>query len=318
MHEIVPFDTANLAVRHFATPGHTCLLVYFFPYERGDLGAQITSSAAFFGGLGVDFALVIPKSNQWYQYPEMPRCLDLLRGLAGRYARRVSYGGSMGGYAALKSAAHIGVQAVLAIAPQYSIDPAKVPFETRWKDEAHAIRFIDDDMRLRPGIEYFVAYDPHAASDVRHVDLIAQAGAGPVRLTVPFGTHFLAHMLVETGLSSDLLRWFVSGTLDLAKFRKEIRARRGQSITYLSEVLRRVDVRAGRSSQCGLRRNLMQRIAGLESDIPRNLFNKSRVLERLGQHEGALEAAAAAVALKPEHSAFRENLDRLRTKPGAR
>jgi hypothetical protein len=305
--------TSRLGI--FSKSGHNRLLIYFFPYERGDLDRQINSSRLFFQELKVDFVLIAPKSNKWYQYDEMVRCYGMLCSLSDRYTRCVSYGVSMGGYAALTSAARIGVDSVLAISPQYSIDPMKVPFESRWMGESKDIRFIDDEMSLRPEIEYFVAFDPHAKDDAKHVNLISLAGARPVRLTVPFGTHFLAHMLVETGFSSDLLRQLIYGTLDRATFRKKIRAHRRQSITYLTEALRQVKVRHGRSSECRLRRGLMDRIAGLETNIPRNLLNKSRILERLGQHERALEAAAAAVALKPEHPAFRKNLDRLSAKP---
>lgn len=48
-------------------------------------------------------------------------------------SKTVAIGNSMGGFMALELSRHIELVSVLALAPQYSVDPAVVPEETRWE-----------------------------------------------------------------------------------------------------------------------------------------------------------------------------------------
>lgn len=47
--------------------------------------------------------------------------------------KTVAIGNSMGGFMALELARHVELAAVLALAPQFSVDPEVVPDETRWR-----------------------------------------------------------------------------------------------------------------------------------------------------------------------------------------
>jgi pimeloyl-ACP methyl ester carboxylesterase len=81
---------------------------------------------------GINAVHVLVSRSHWYQTPEMEGALAFIRHIAKDYHRVVTYGSSMGGYAAIKFGPEVRANAAVAISPQYSIDPAKAPFEKRF------------------------------------------------------------------------------------------------------------------------------------------------------------------------------------------
>jgi hypothetical protein len=83
----------------------------------------------------------------------------------------------MGAYAALNFARPLRADRVLSMMPQYSIDPKKVPFETRWRAEAAQTRFIFDfmDQPLKPDAKAYIVYDPLHKLDRAHAKAIARS-----------------------------------------------------------------------------------------------------------------------------------------------
>ena len=110
------------------------------PLDRSGFGEKFLKKA------GHNAFHVICRGNDWYQYPEMPAAIAELKRRCAGYADVVTYGTSMGAYAAIRFAPHLQASRVIAISPQVSIDRRRVPFETRWAKEAAGITFDDDDI----------------------------------------------------------------------------------------------------------------------------------------------------------------------------
>jgi hypothetical protein len=310
------FRSANVRALYHGTNNRDRLLVFFLAFEPGSNESLVLSSLAFLDRLGADFVVVIPSSNAWYQYPEMPECLDAILGTAGAYRETVSYGTSMGGYEAIKSATHLKPDRVLAVTPQYSIDRSKADFETRWESEARATNFIDDEMNINAGTEYWLIYDPFELQDKLHVQLIASTVRNMRLIPIPFATHFCAHFLSETKLAPYCLDAILLGDFDHLEFRKLVRDRRQSSITYLSQVVQRLDrlQKCGQLRNSGLQRRLLEEIAQIPAINPRTWYQKSLGLWQLGRFTEAIEAARTAVAKKTDHPGFRKHLERLQAK----
>src|SRR4051794_1872432 len=83
----------------------------------------------------IDAVHIVPRSNRWYQYTDMPDALAAARARTGGYPLRIAYGSSMGGYAAINFSARLDAQRVIALSPQFSIDPTKMPKDRRWRHE---------------------------------------------------------------------------------------------------------------------------------------------------------------------------------------
>lgn len=186
---------------------------------------------------GISAVHFLCRGNDWYQYDDLTAaCAAVRRYLQG--ARRIAtYGSSMGAYAALRMADALGATAVLALTPQYSIDPAKVPWERRWLQDGADIDWREEiDGPIRCTAIPYVVFDP-VSDDVHHVERIEQDIAIQ-RIAIPFGRHPITTYLSDTGLLAPLALSVVNGEGDPVSLMWAGRARRKTSSFYLAELAR--------------------------------------------------------------------------------
>lgn len=196
---------------------------------------------------------VLCRGPHWYQYEDTELASQAIRDFVVRFPRIVTYGTSMGGYAALLFSKAVGADVVISCSPQFSVDPAKVPFETRWLDDVPGILagggFVCDDMAtsLSGTARIIVAYDS-LDDDARHFGLLEKIR--PIEgLCIPFSKHRALTVLAEMGLSSALVRRGGLEKLDLGAFRKQIRQQRRVSPTYLRYIGRSLEDRSPHRSR---------------------------------------------------------------------
>ena len=177
---------------------------------------------------------VMPRGNDWYQYATTEAALAAVRQAVAGAARVLAYGSSMGAYAAIRFADRIGATAVLALSPQYSVDPAKAPFEKRWLQEGRTIAFLPAlDGPIRASVRPVIAYDDRSV-DRRHVERIA-ADTPVEPLPLPFGAHPVGLTLMEAGLLQPILDDLIAGRFDPAAARAKVRERLRRTSTYWAE-----------------------------------------------------------------------------------
>ncbi len=195
------------------------------------------------GGFGEDFLAeagfdaihVSSHGNAWYQYKDMAAALAVIDTAAGK-ARRVTYGLSMGAYAAIRFAQALRAERVVAISPQFSIDRRRVPFETRWAEFSDTLDFVCDwpapagsDTQAKE-IEVAAIYDPHNP-DRRHVALIEQR-LHVRHVPVPYGGHPVTALLQEARLLSALVLDLLHERFDDAAFAAALAAHAPGSAAY--------------------------------------------------------------------------------------
>ena len=173
----------------------------------------------------------LPRSNVWYQYPEMEAALASVRADIAPGKRILTYGMSMGGYAAFRFADRLGAHCVVAFSPQYSIDPRIVKWEKRWhKGMADVPPLLWESGVPRRDVPLYVFYDPHD-HDRRHVRLIAREH-DVRRVRIRYGSHPCIGYLNECGLLGDVIIALAEDRFDAAACQREAWARREQSTTY--------------------------------------------------------------------------------------
>ena len=180
---------------------------------------------------GYDAVHVVSSRNAWYQDRDMPALVEAVRSFGARGRRVVTYGSSMGGYAAVRFAGRLGAQAAVALSPQVGIDPAVAPWETRWTEYAYGLAF-DDAGRWteeRPD-RVFVLYDP-ANTDRLHAEALA-ASHQVVAVPVPHAGHPTGTFLAEAGLLSDTVQSMIEDRFDPQRFRARMREGRRRSAAY--------------------------------------------------------------------------------------
>lgn len=168
--------------------------------------------------LGLPALGFVAATPNWYPAAAMAPALadPAVRGVLARHNRRLTYGFSMGGYAAVRYGRRLGASATLALAPQWSI----APNDTRGADERFG-RFFDpalhDAMAIAPGdwVErIFIVVDPAASGDrwnaARILSVLPQAERIPARGT----GHWTAAALAGTQDALEMFRAALDGDAD--------------------------------------------------------------------------------------------------------
>lgn len=187
------------------------------------------------GKLGYDVLAVIDLHGRWYPGADMRQLAEAVRPHLARYREIVTYGFSMGAYAALKYSALVGASRCYAFSPQYSIRPEDVAaFDPRrprefYNSELHADMAIG---REDVCADAYMVYDPFFAVDLEHARLIS--AAAPVHEVPAFFTdHFSIKVLTESGQAKTLLDDLAAGSPhDPRRLRDLIRAGRPGSNWY--------------------------------------------------------------------------------------
>jgi tetratricopeptide (TPR) repeat protein len=180
----------------------------------------------------------ISRWNHWWLSPEMAPQLAMVREILARHSFRqtVGYGASMGGFGVALHGHALALDTAVMIAPQFSIDARKVPFERRWRAEAAKVDFSFDDVaqNLSPIIRYVIVLD-EASADAAHADLFAQH-IKPERINIIGGGHTPGLLLRETGQLTEFFFNIVEDRFSYPQMRKLFRERRRRSAIYFSEL----------------------------------------------------------------------------------
>ncbi len=249
---------------------------------------------AFLAKHGFETYHVIHTTNAWYQYREMRTALDQVRARIAPERPVITYGSSMGGYAAYRFSGVLNAARVIAFSPQYSIDPARVPWERRWRRLAEGLPQLWDQLPVGAQAEAFIFYDSKA-QDRRHARLIGrEMRARPVRL--PDGGHPCITLLQELGLLGPTIRAIAAGRFDPAACEVSVRALRETSARYLSTRALRLPRLAGPR-----RLALAAQAVALVPGDPWYLVAHGRVLAAHGAWAAAEARFAEAMALLPDH-----------------
>jgi hypothetical protein len=185
---------------------------------------------------------IMPKRRHWYPPQSMHRAIHEINEVTS--ATRlpiILYGGSMGGYGALKYSSKLHADAVLALCPQWSICPQEVGsrdlrFQRFYEsDNGLSIRVSDVAGRL------YVAYDRAHQQDAFHAEKIGKL-PGFVGITMPHVGHNMAPVLK----GSDNLIAMLDAALDdnVPVFRRvTATARRASAVRVASVIAKAIPKR---------------------------------------------------------------------------
>lgn len=184
---------------HYAAADSDTIVVFFASKNEVADGRHFWGEAparkAGFAAIGV-----MPKSPNWYPANDFAGAIDTIRSLTCRYTHVITYGQSMGGYAALKYARSVGAETTLAFAPQWSIDPddlgnRDLRFQRHFRTDRHAGMAIT---RADIAENSYVIHDPHYLEDKINLRCITSLGAPIHTVSIPFTGHFPIQLYAST------------------------------------------------------------------------------------------------------------------------
>jgi tetratricopeptide (TPR) repeat protein len=292
------YRSANLLVRCSPCENTLRWVVTFDNYGSPPGFDRPCFGEAFLAARGVSVISVLGKGNDWYQYPDTPLALDAVRRAVAGAERVVTYGSSMGGYAAIRFADAVGAHACLALSPQYSNDPAKVPFEWRWGQEARSLSWRPElDGVISCSIRPILVFDS-ANEDSRHAAMIARDVAVEL-VAIPYAAHPATTYLHAVGMLERIVFEVIDDRFDRAMFSREANAARRNSAIYISELARRQPSWRPRLG-VALARMAVEKMP--DSDLLLHVLAKR--LTDAGEHDEALPLHARAVELSNGHIGY--------------
>lgn len=293
MTEIL-YRSPALEVRRVVAGDGRRVVVTFDSYHEPAGTDRPGFGEAFFQAEHITAIHVMSDRNDWFQHTEIEDVLPIIREACLGAGRILAYGSSMGGYAALRFAGAIGAHAALALSPQYSPDPRKVPFETRWAADRRRIRFLPSiDGPIQPGPRRIFAYDSALAADRRHAELLA-AAAPMTAIALPHAGHPVGGFLNDIKLLRPLVLTIFDGSFDAARFRRAAHRRRIRSPHWLAYL---ADRQPPWRKTWGIA--LARRAVETAPDYPSLQDVLARRLADAGDHAGAIAVHERVIAMEP-------------------
>ncbi|MEP4699511.1 MAG: hypothetical protein ABJZ79_00020 [Parasphingorhabdus sp.] len=202
------------------------------PYERPQAYRAGWGSAAF-RVRGISHLCVKPKSVDWYRKPDIVQGFEFLarRKVFENFDEVITYGGSMGGFAAMVYADLIGAKTVFAINPQTTMDKSKVPWEDRferallynWKGPYSDVA----EGYMQDVEKFYVCLDRRFPKDWNHMMRLSESVRAKMTvLNFPYVNHEMPGHMTSIKILTPLMEQMVEGNLDLTAFRKKVRERR--------------------------------------------------------------------------------------------
>ena len=181
---------------------------------------------------------IMPKQKSWFPQASMIELAKTISPVLQGFKNIVGYGGSMGGYAAIKYSNLLNMNRVIAFVPQYSIDPDQVE-DRRYAEFFDAVANKDMQIQL-PDVdaarEYIIVYDPYFSIDREHYLKIKELLPSLHTIHLPFTGHEALSVLASSGLLHD----FIGHEFDEIYFYQQVRKVKKQSKFYFRNVLAHV------------------------------------------------------------------------------
>ena len=188
---------------HESIDGKGPVFITFAPLRLAS--KQTPFGAEIFKKHGLNYLAVVPESNCWYQHREITDVISLLDDLAGD-RKRIGYGSSMGGFAALNWSDMLKLDRVVAVVPQFSIQSNRAPWENRWREAAAKLQFLHDRIGT---FEINIPVSVHCSKEVRdqrHARHIAKHAPNMELHHYPESPHNVLGYLKQTGRLSQFVR----------------------------------------------------------------------------------------------------------------
>lgn len=176
--------------------------------------------------------IVMVRRNDWFRHADVAAFFSDMRakGFFDQFRRVVFYGSSMGGYAALAYSDAAPGCAVVAFDPQTSLDPAIVPFETRFRRGFARGDWTspssDAVVSAREAGRIVVFADPFFSIDAAHLRRLQ--GKNLIWAKCHWSAHSSARMLHMGGILGTVVQQAWDGALTESGFQVEYRKLRAR------------------------------------------------------------------------------------------
>ncbi|MCQ4159678.1 hypothetical protein NON00_07035 [Roseomonas sp. GC11] len=259
--------------------------------------------------LDVPLLCFMAKAPHWYPEASLRPALESCRAVLAAHACRIGYGFSMGAHGAIRHARALGLDSVVACAPQWTIDPARlgpgIPNlhgKYHRPDRHEGMELVDFPEAAR----LYLLYDPHRPADDWHAAQVAQHIAPTRRVRMPFLGHGTVRAFTSTTLLAMLMEAARARDDELVQ-RVARHARRANPARELLLARRNLPARYERGLAL-MRRGAAKAPPARQSEGWLDFARQAVLLDRAAE---ARELAEAALAVSKGRGAVAEEARRL-------
>lgn len=216
----------------------------------------------------------------------------------------------MGGYAAIRFGFTVGANKVIAISPQYSINPLICEFEDRWS-EAKKINFIKESEKLKQVDKIYAIYDPADKKDKLQINRIKE-DVEIEEIKLHHAGHSAALFLSEIGILSELILSMVHGDFDMDIINHKVTTKKRSSAKYFSTVSKRL----ARKNHLILSIKMAKKANELNPSNSKYVSDASMLIAMSGDIGDATYWARNALSMSPENLEYSTRLADLLLKIG--
>lgn len=207
--------------------------VIFISFEFGGYDKKGAANREAWGGgyfryRDVSYIGIKPSWNNWYIAPTLDKVLDEIKPVLDKYSTIITYGSSMGGFAALTYADFLGASKVISFCPQSSRIPEICPWETPSNAELSRLDtesvYADAVGKYKNTKEVYVFADLYEDRDRRHVDRLKESNV--TIINTPFIGHSIPAYLHALGVFTTLPIEIMNDDFNKIEFIKKLRNRR--------------------------------------------------------------------------------------------
>lgn len=218
------YDDPHLQVLYLKGTSKYLLITFSSRGDRADgnqFFAKPVAEAASISAIGF-----VPKADNWFPERSVAAASLAIEDILSEHSAVLSYGASMGGYAALRYGRMLGVTHAIAFSPQWSIDPRNASYDPRWT------RYYQERLNLRSEIigpdlaeNNYIFFDPFEKQDAEHVNRIK--AANPSISTVPayLSGHVTVTLYRGTASICEVFEGCLTGSLAQLRSRAQALAR---------------------------------------------------------------------------------------------
>jgi len=180
---------------------------------------------------GFDAMFVMPKTYDWYQTPELAEFFKILRktGFLSGYERIITYGSSMGGFAAIAFSALVCATDVIALQPRTTLHDRQAKWFSAYSEKMNINRSgqLADALRgLMRTARITVFFDPFHKRDARHARRILAKSQSARLMKVPFIGHQVPYFFSQAGILKSVFKMSLEPEFDEAGYYRLIRVRK--------------------------------------------------------------------------------------------
>lgn len=183
------FSGNDIRAVHF---GETERISVSFDHGRKDrdgfpeIGQQMKMAKRGIGTLSVTIS-----QNSWFLTPELPALRDALQKHCESSLDIRAMTFSMGGFGCAMLSRALNMRRAIMFSPQYSIFPAKAPWDKRRNgiSKSYDAALDDLDQTIKPDLEGVILFDPRIRMDVLHARALGRIAPRMQLVAAPFTGH---------------------------------------------------------------------------------------------------------------------------------